>query len=59
MQTTAGLSRYEVDWVQIVAPDDTGILANSTESAIMLVTCYPFHFIGAAPERFVVHAHRD
>jgi sortase A len=59
IQTAAGLSRYEVDWVQIVAPGDTEVLAPSTESALTLVTCYPFHFIGAAPQRFVVHAHKE
>ncbi|MGO9435411.1 MAG: class D sortase [Terracidiphilus sp.] len=56
LQTPTGLSHYEVDWVQIVAPSDTAILSPSTGSAITLVTCYPFHFIGAAPERFAVHA---
>ena len=56
IQTAAGRSRYEVDWVRIVAPRDTEVLAPSTESALTLVTCYPFYFIGAAPQRFVVHA---
>ena len=59
IQTATGLSHYEVDRVQIVAPGDTGILAPSPGSDLTLVTCYPFHFIGAAPERFVVHAHRN
>jgi sortase A len=56
IQTATGLSHYEVDWVQIVAPGDTGVLAPSAKSELTLVTCYPFHFIGAAPERYVVHA---
>jgi len=56
IQTATGLSRYEVDWVRIVAPRDIRVLAPSAGSAITLVTCYPFHYIGAAPERFVVHA---
>lgn len=56
IQTARGLSRYEVDWVRIVAPGDTRVLAPSAGSAITLVTCYPFHYIGAAPERFIVHA---
>ncbi len=58
IQTATGLSRYEVDWIQIVDPSDTEVLAPSTGSALTLVTCYPFHYIGAAPERFVVHARR-
>jgi sortase A len=59
IQTATGLSHYEVDRVQIVAPGDTGILAPSAGSDLTLVTCYPFHYIGAAPQRFVVHAHRE
>jgi LPXTG-site transpeptidase (sortase) family protein len=59
IQTATGLSRYEVDWVRIVAPNDIGVLAPSAESAITLVTCYPFHYIGAAPERFIVHARKE
>ena len=56
IQTAAGVSRYEVDWVRIVEPDDVGVLAPSAASGITLVTCYPFHFLGTAPQRFVVHA---
>ena len=56
IKTATGLSRYEVDLVQVVAPGDIEVLAPSAKSAITLVTCYPFHFIGAAPKRFVVHA---
>ena len=58
IQTASGLSRYEVDWVKIVAPDDIAVLAPSAGSDLTLVTCYPFYFIGAAPQRFVVHARK-
>jgi sortase A len=51
-----GLSHYRVDWVRIVTLDDIAILAPSAHSAVTLVTCYPFHYIGAAPKRYVVHA---
>jgi sortase A len=57
-QTATGLFRYEVDWVKVVAPDDLSVLAPSTESALTLVTCYPFYFVGPAPNRFVVRAHK-
>lgn len=59
IQTAAGLSQYRVDLVQIVAPSETGVLAASAGPAVTLVTCYPFRFIGPAPERFVVHARRE
>jgi sortase A len=59
IQTAAGITRYEVDWIQITVPSDVAIVSPATGSALTLVTCYPFHYIGAAPERFVVHAHRQ
>jgi sortase A len=59
IQTAAGITRYEVDWIQITVPNDVAIVSPATGSALTLVTCYPFHYIGAAPERFVVHAHRQ
>jgi sortase A len=59
-QTTTGLFRYEVDWVKVVEPDDTTVLKPSTtESTLTLVTCYPFYFVGPAPNRFGVHARRN
>jgi sortase A len=59
IQTATGMSRYQVDWVRIVAPDDTGILDPAAASSLTLITCYPFHLIGSAPERFVVHAFKE
>ena len=59
IQTAVGITTYEVDWIQITAPGDAGIVSHTNVSALTLVTCYPFHYIGAAPERFVVHAHRQ
>jgi sortase A len=59
LQTAAGITRYEVDWIQITSPSDNGVLVPATESSLTLVTCYPFYYIGAAPKRFIVHAHRQ
>jgi sortase A len=58
IQTATALFRYEVDWVKVVDPDDVSVLNSSTESALTLVTCYPFYLVGPAPRRFVVHAHQ-
>jgi sortase A len=57
-QTATGLFLYQVDWVNIVAPDDMSVLAPSAEATLTLVTCYPFYFVGSAPNRFVVRAHK-
>jgi len=58
LQTATGLFHYEVDWVRVVRPDDLSVLAPSTDSALTLVSCYPFYFVGPAPERFIVHARK-
>jgi len=34
------------------------VLDDSDEAILTLVTCYPFTFVGSAPKRFVVRAHR-
>lgn len=57
-QTATGLFRYKVDWMKVVEPDDISVLAPATQAELTLVTCYPFYFLGAAPNRFVVRAHR-
>jgi sortase A len=58
LQTATGFFRYEVDWAKVVAPDDVSVLSPSAESALTLVTCYPFYLVGPAPRRFVVRAHQ-
>ena len=58
LQTATGLFHYKVDWMAVVAPDDSSVLAPSTESELTLVTCFPFQFLGSAPKRFVVRAHK-
>jgi hypothetical protein len=40
----------------VVDPDHVEVLDSSNRSELTLVTCYPFHYIGAAPRRFVVQA---
>jgi sortase A len=49
---------YTVQNLEIVYPNDTDVLqARTSESyELTLVTCYPFYFIGSAPQRFIVHA---
>ncbi len=57
-ETANGRFHYQVDWAKVVAPNDSSVLAPSTESALTLVTCYPFYFVGPSPNRFVVRAHK-
>jgi LPXTG-site transpeptidase (sortase) family protein len=50
--------RYTVDFVRIVDPDDAAVLRDTPRPSLTLVTCYPFHWVGNAPKRFVVQATR-
>ncbi len=52
-----GVFHYTVDNWEIVLPEHVESLAIKAKPELALVTCYPFHYIGAAPKRFVVHAH--
>jgi sortase A len=53
-----GTYRYQVDWVKVVDDDAAQVLSDSDESILTLVTCYPFYFVGPAPKRFIVRAHK-
>jgi len=54
--TVSRLYEYTVDSVEVVDPEATYVMESRGRSELTLITCYPFHFIGAAPERFIVHA---
>ena len=54
--TQRGRSRYVVDEIQIVSPDEVSVLAPRAKPSLTLVTCYPFYFVGSAPSRYIVHA---
>jgi len=58
LTTLAGTYRYSVDSVRVVSPEDREVLAASHDPVITLVTCYPFYYIGAAPQRYVVRGRR-
>ena len=56
--TLQGDYRYRVVSTRIVAPDDMAVLNTTGGQILTLITCYPFYFVGAAPERFIVRAER-
>ena len=49
--------RYVVDSTEIVHPEQVQVLETQNTPELVLVTCYPFHYIGHAPLRFIVNAH--
>jgi sortase A len=54
--TTNKTDTYVVDKVEIVTPDNVSVLRATSAPTLTLVTCYPFYFIGSAPQRYIVHA---
>jgi LPXTG-site transpeptidase (sortase) family protein len=55
-ETTRGAYQYRVVATSVVQPTDTKVLRPSIHPSLVLVTCYPFGFVGRAPNRFVVTA---
>jgi len=56
LTTWNGAFRYRVESIQVVGPDDVGVLQPTSLPTLTLVTCYPFYFVGSAPKRFIVRA---
>ena len=56
LQTVASTEEYIVDEIEIVSPQDSSVLRPRPQTSLTLVTCYPFYFVGSAPQRYIVHA---
>jgi sortase A len=54
--THAASYHYVVAEIRITEPTDTVVLWPGEVPELTLVTCYPFNFIGRAPQRYVVRA---
>lgn len=58
LTTPDGTFRYRVEWTRIVDPQAVHVLDPTEQPTLTLVTCYPFYFVGNAPDRFIVRAHQ-
>jgi len=58
LTTISGSWLYRVDSTKVVEPEETEVLDEADDDILTLVTCYPFNFVGSAPRRFIVRAHR-
>lgn len=54
--TTSGTDVYAVDRIRITQPTDVSVLGPKPKPSLTLVTCYPFYFVGPAPQRYIVEA---
>jgi sortase A len=48
--------QYQVESTAVVQPGDVSVLQASSGRILTLITCFPFYYVGAAPNRFVVRA---
>lgn len=51
--------RYRVESTRIVDAQATDALPDSATPTLSLITCYPFHYLGPAPQRFIVTARAE
>jgi sortase A len=58
LATTDREYEYEVQWTSVVPPNAVRVLQSTDEPTLTLITCFPFYYVGAAPERFIVRARR-
>ncbi|MEE6131804.1 class D sortase [Priestia aryabhattai] len=57
VHTAAGSFTYRVNKVRIVDADDRTVIVPKPRATLTVSTCYPFNFIGSAPERYILVAH--
>ncbi|WP_027409246.1 class D sortase [Anoxybacteroides tepidamans] len=56
VKTMAGEFTYKVRKVRIVDADDRTVIRPKPRATLTVSTCYPFHYIGAAPKRYILVA---
>ncbi len=56
LNTSDEKRKYIVDSIQIVKPEDVWVLDSRSNPSLTLVTCYPFYYVGHAPERYIIQA---
>lgn len=56
LTTLDGRYQYRVSSIDIAKPNEVRYLAPTPKPTLTLVTCYPFHYVGDAPKRYIVTA---
>jgi sortase A len=56
LKTFDGDFQYQVESTAVVPPNDTQVLQPSSQRTLTLITCFPFYYVGPAPNRFIVRA---
>jgi len=56
LESKSASRTYVIDSIKLVAKDDVSVLKSESVPSLTLVTCFPFYFVGSAPQRYIVHA---
>jgi len=56
VQTSTGTFTYEIIHIRIVDKDDKTVIVHTDHAVLTLSTCYPFQYIGSAPDRYIIVA---
>jgi sortase A len=56
LQTLNGVQRFQVADMRVVDPLDVSVIEPTKATVLTLITCYPFYYVGSAPDRYVVRA---
>lgn len=56
LRTLKGEFQYRVESTRVAFPSNMEVLASTDKRQLTLVTCFPFNYVGAAPNRFIVHS---
>jgi sortase A len=59
LETLSGVDSYRITDIWIVKPEDVQVLDPTPQPSVTLVACYPFYFVGHAPQRYIVRAVRE
>jgi sortase A len=55
-ETSAGTFTYVVKQTRIVHKDDKTVIVPTDHAVLTVTTCYPFRYIGDAPDRYIITA---
>ena len=56
VESATRVEQYRVTELSVVDPTDIRPLHDTEIPTVTLVTCYPFYFLGSAPQRYIVRA---
>lgn len=58
LESMGPVQYFVVTDIRITGPENTRWIEDTAEDTITLITCYPFDYVGPAPERYVVRGKR-